>query len=216
LRFQNLSRYELPAGELRTRIVGLAQKSGIKLKQIYLLPATEGRLAGPYMIRARRLLLSDALLRTLRQRETEAILAREFVHLRRRHRDILLAAAILAPFVTYRFAHVPVVAGKLSWSGPLLIWLTPVALYMLWRRFDRIAAAGAAETTGDGAALGDAIPKIAQFNLLGLYWQRLERRFFPNGSTRESEQPLEVMPLLAQGPLVPADSEAAHRLVSGV
>jgi len=207
LRFQNLKRYELPAGELRSRIVQLAQKSGIKLKQIYLLPATEGRLAGPYMIRARRLFLSDALLRTLRRPETEAVLAREFVHLRRRHRDILLAAAIVAPFVTYRFAHLPVVAGKLSWSGLLLIWVTPVMLYLLWRRFDRIAAAGAAEITGDQTALGDALPKIAQFNLLELYWQRLERRFFPNVSTREFEQPLEVAPL--------TDSEAAEHLVSG-
>jgi Zn-dependent protease with chaperone function len=215
LRFQNLSRYELPPGELRSRIGELAQKSGIKLKQIYLLPATEGRLASPYMVRARRLLLSDALLRTLQQRETEAILAREFVHLRRRDREILLAAAILAPFVTYRFAHLPVVAGKLSWSAPLLIWVTPVMLYMLWRRFDRIAASGAVEITGNGMALRDAIPKIAQFNLLGLYWQRLERRFFPDGSTREFEEPLEVTPLVAQEAVVPADSEAAQHLVSG-
>jgi len=154
-------------------------------------------------------------LRTLRQRETAAVLAREFVHLRRRHRDILLAAAIVAPFVTYRFAHLPVVAGKLSWSGPLLIWITPVMLYLLWRRFDRIAAAGAVEITGDRSALCNAIPKIAQFNLLGLYWQRLEQRFFPNGITREFEQPLPVAPLPAQTPLVPADSEAAQRLVSG-
>jgi Zn-dependent protease with chaperone function len=207
LRFQNLRRYELPAGELRSRIVQLAQNCDIKLKQIYLLPATEGRLAGPYMIRARRLFLSDALLRTLQQSETEAVLAREFVHLRRRHRDILLAAAIVAPFVTYRFAHLPVVAGKLSWSGPLLIWVTPVMLYLLWRRFDRIAAAGAIEITGDGTALQDALPKIAQFNLLELYWQRLERRFFPNVSTREFEKPPEAAPL--------TDSEASHHLVSG-
>jgi len=61
----------------------------------------------------------------------------------------------------------------------------------------------------------DAIPKIAQFNVLGLCWQRFERRFFPNGSTREFGQPLEVMPLLTHEPLVPADSQAPHRLVSG-
>jgi Zn-dependent protease with chaperone function len=215
LRFQNLRRYELPVGELRSRIVELAQRSGIKLKQIYLLPATEGRLAGPCMIRSRRLLLSDALLRTLRQRETEAILVREFVHVRRRHRDILLAAAIVAPFLTYRFAHLPVVAGKLSWSGPLLIWVTPVMLYLLWRHFDRIAAAETARITGDTTALRYAMPKIAQFNLLGLYWQRLERRFFSNGNTREFEQPLEVAPLLSEGPVLPGNSEAPHHLVSG-
>ena len=208
LRFQHLSRYVLPAGDLRSRILELAQKARVKLKEIYLLPAAEGRLAGPYMIRSHRLFISDALLRGLRKRETEAVLASEFVHLRRHHREILIGAAVVALPLIYRFSHLPVVGG-LPWAvrGPLLVWLTPVFLYLMWRRFERTAQAEAVEVTGDGEAILDAVPKIAQFNVLGLYWRRLERRFFPNGNVRDWQQPLEALQASNKRPpsLVSAD-----------
>jgi len=209
LRFQHLNRYVLPTGDLRSRILELAQKAGVKLKEIYLLPAAEGRLAGPYMIRSHRLFISDALLRGLRKRETEAVLTSEFVHLRRHHREILIGAAVVALPLIYRFSHLSVVAGILPWAvrGPLLVWLTPVFLYLMWRRFERTAQAEAVEVTGDGEAILDAAPKIAQFNVLGLYWRRFEGRFFPNGNARDWQQPLEALPVSNKRPpsLVSAD-----------
>jgi Zn-dependent protease with chaperone function len=184
LRFQDLSRYQLPAGDLRSRILELAQNAGVKLREIYLLPSAEGRLAGPYMLRGRRLFVSDAMLRVLQKSETEAVLSREFVHLRRRHREIVLGLAVAALPLIYRFSHLSFVEGWLPWAvrGPLLVWLTPVALYLLWRRFERVAEREAAAITGGAGALFDALPKLAQFNLLGLYWRRFEQRFFPNGT----------------------------------
>ncbi len=216
MRFQNLSRYELPAGDLRSRILELAQKAGVKLAGIYLLPAAEGRLAGPYMIRRRRLFLSDAMLRLLRKPETEAVLAREFVHLRRHHRDIILAMAVLALPLIYRFANLPSVAG-IPWAvrGPLLVWLTPVLLYLLWRRFDRVAEAEAASLTGDAAALVDALPRLAQCNVIALYWRRFERRFFPNGSEREWQQELQMLPVTTRESLVGDPSGGPKQFVSG-
>ena len=193
LRLQNLSRYELPAGDLRTRILELAQKMGVKLKAIYLLPAAEGRLSGPFMIRRQRLFLSDVLLRGLSKREIEASLARELVHLQHHHREILTGAAIVALPLIYRFSHLAVVAGRLPWGvrGPLLVWLTPLLLYLLWRRFERMARAEAGAVTGDTEAILDAVPKIARFNVLALYWLRFERRFFPNGNVSDWRQPLD-------------------------
>ena len=216
MRFQNLSRYELPAGDLRSRILELAQKAGVKLAGIYLLPAAEGRLAGPYMVRRRRLFLSDAMLRLLRKPETEAVLAREFVHLRRHHRDIILALAVLALPLIYRFANLPSVAG-IPWAvrGPLLVWLTPVLLYLLWRRFDRVAEAEAASLTGDAAALVDALPRLAQCNVIALYWRRFERRFFPNGSEREWQQELQMLPVATRESLVSDPSGGPKQFVSG-
>ncbi len=217
VRLQNLSRYELPAGDLRSHILELAQKAGIKLEQIYLLPAAEGRLSGPYLVRRRRLLLSDALLRCLRKNETEAVLAREFVRLRRHHRGIVLGLAILAQPLIYRFAHLPLVAGKLPWAvrGPLLVWLTPVLLYLLWRRFERTADAEAGEVTGNSEALANALPKIAQLNIIGLYWRKFERRFFPNGGPLDLRLPLEVSPVPGEGELVGTSSADTKGLVSG-
>jgi Zn-dependent protease with chaperone function len=217
LRLQKLSRYELPPGDLRSRILELALNAGVTLKKIYLLPAAEGRLSSPYMIRRHRLLLSDVLLRVLRKNETEAVLAREFVHLRRHHRAILLGSAVVSLPLIYRFSHLAMVEGRLPWAlrGPLLVWITPVMLYLLWRRFERTADAEAVELTGDGDALSSALPKIAQLNIIGLYWRRLEQRFFPNGSAAYLQQPPDVPSAHEEGALVGANAGDTKRLVSG-
>jgi len=196
-RFQDLHRYELPAGELRTSILELAQKAGVTLKEVYLLPSAEGRLGSPYMIRGRRLFISEAMLHFLEQRETEAVLARAFVHQRRHHYDIIVSIAATALPVIYRFSHIPFVASTLPWAirGPLLVWLTPVFLYLLWRRFERDAQRETAAVTGDAEALSTALPRIAQLNILGLYWRRFEWRFFPNGNHRDRQRDLPGLPV---------------------
>ncbi len=196
-RFQDLGRYELPAGELRTSILELAEKSGVTLKEVYLLPSAEGRLGGPYLIRGRRLFISEAMLHFLEKRETEAVLARAFVHQRRHHYDIIVAIAAMALPVIYRFSHLPLVAGTLPWAirGPLLVWLTPVFLYLLWRRFERDAEGEAAAIIGDTEALSTALPRIAQLNILGLYWRHFEWRFFPNGTLRDRQRDLPGLPV---------------------
>jgi len=196
-RFQDLRRYELPPGELRTSILELAEKAGYALKEIYLLPSAEGRLGGPYMIRGRRLLVSEAMLHFLEKRETEAVLTRAFVHERRHHYDIIVGLAASALPLIHRFSHLGIVASTLPWAirGPLLVWLTPVLLYLLWRRFDRDAARETAALTGDTDSLSTALPKLAQLNVLGLYWRRFETRFFPNGNDRDRQRELPGLPV---------------------
>jgi Zn-dependent protease with chaperone function len=206
LQFQNLGRHTLPSGELRSRIIELAQKAGVRLKEIYVLPAVDGRLDAPYMVRRHRLFLSDVLLK-LPKRETEAIVTREFVHLRYRHHDMLTGVAIVALPLIYRFSHLSAVAG-VPWAvrGPLLVWLTPVVLYLLWRRFERTADAEASEITHDRESVLNAPLKLAQFNLISLYWLKFERRF-RNGKTDEAPpepQPAAAPP--APKRLVSADS----------
>jgi Zn-dependent protease with chaperone function len=216
LRFQGLTRYTLPAGDLRSRILELAQKAGVKLKEVYVLPAAEGRLAAPLMVRRRRLFLSDALFRALRKNEVEAVLAREFTHVRSYHRAIVLCIAVLALPLAYRLSHLPALAA-IPWAvrGPLLIWITPVLLYLLWRRFERVAETQSAAITGNADALLTALPAITRFNVLALYWRKFERRFIPNRSARDWRQPLETAePAPARQVLVPAPSHADGRLVS--
>jgi Zn-dependent protease with chaperone function len=195
-RFQDLRRYELPDGELRASILELAEKAGVGLAEVYLLPSAEGRLGGPYMILGRRLFMSEAMLHFLQQRETEAVLARAFVHERRHHYNIVLLIAAAALPLIHRFSHLGFVAGVLPWAirGPLLVWLTPVFLYLLWRRFERAAEQVAAAVTGDAEALATALPRIAQLNVLGLYCRRLEWRFFP-GSNRDRQRELPGVPV---------------------
>lgn len=197
LRFQDLGRYELPAGDLRSRILELAQKSGFALKGIYLLPSAEGRLSGAYMIRGRRLFVSESMLHFLHKQETEAVLVRAFVHERRHHYDIIVGLAASALPLIHRFSHLGIVAGALPWAirGPLLVWLSPPLLYLLWRRFERDAAAGTATVTGDAELLGTALPKLAQLNLMALYWRRFEWRFFPGDTRPKSQSGLPGVPV---------------------
>ena len=196
-RFQDLRRYELPAGELRTSILELAEKAGVTLKEVYLLPSAEGRLSGAYMIRGRRLFVSEAMLHFLQKQETEAVLVRAFVHEHRHHYDIIVGLAAAALPLIHRFSHLGIVAGILPWAirGPLLVWLTPVLLYLLWRRFDRVAERETASITGDSQALVTALPKLAQLNVFGFYWRRFETRFFPNGIDRDRQGELPGVPV---------------------
>ena len=213
LRFQNLSRYELPAGELRDQILTLAGQAGVSLKQIYLLPASEGRLASPFMSRNRSLLLSDYLLRLLQKRELEAVLARELAHVKRYHRALMLGATVVALPLIYRFSNLPMIAGQLPWAvrGPLLVWLTPLFLYLLWRRFERDAESAAVAATGDAEAMLAALPKIAQSNLIGNYFRRLECRFWPNGMWRE-QPATDPLTTLSGGQLATSSNDASRAM----
>ena len=210
-RFQNLSRYELPAGDLRDHILALARQAGVSLKQIYLLPASEGRLASPLMSRQGRLLLSDYLLRLLPKRELDVVLAREMAHVKRYHTALMLGATVVALPLIYRFSNLPVIADQLPWAvrGPLLVWLTPLFLYLLWRRLERDAESAAVAATGDPDAMVAALPKIAQCNLIGNYFRRLEWRFWPNGLWR-SRPEADLMTALSGGPLVSSGSDGSR------
>ena len=86
-----------------------------------------------------------------------------------------------------------------------MVWLTPVALYSLWRRFERTTDVEAARLTGDAKAVLDAPMKVAEFNALSLYIRRLEARFFPNRNVSEPTPTSEV----------PTKPHAPERLVSG-
>ena len=199
--FQDLHRYALPAGELRTSILELAEKAGVKLKEAYLLPAAEGRLSGANLIRGRRLFVSEAMLHFLQKSETEAVLTRAFVHERRYHYGIIVALATVALPLIHRFSHLGIVANSLPWAirGPLLVWMTPVLLYLLWRRFERDAVRETASVSGDAESLSRALAKLAQFNVLGLYWRRFELRFFPNRYDRNRQRELPGLPGRAVG-----------------
>ena len=90
--------------------------------------------------------------------------------------------------------------------GPLLVCITPVLLYLMWRLFERTAEAESVELTGNSEALANALPKIAQLNVIGWYWRRLEQRLFPNGSAIDLQLAPAVFPTPEEGALVGANA----------
>src|SRR6185295_17656777 len=72
-------------GRLRDRIVELAEKAGVKIGQIYLLPTGKGQMANAFAASGNNLLLTDCLIKGLTEREMDAVIAHELTHLKHRH-----------------------------------------------------------------------------------------------------------------------------------
>jgi Zn-dependent protease with chaperone function len=204
LKWQKLNRYVPGEGELRARLRALENKSGVKLRQVYLLPAAEGRMPAPLLTRRRHLLLSDYLLANFSKREVDAVLAREMGHLKRYHRQILLAAVVLSVPAVYWLAQWPALQTlPRMLRGPMMLWLMPVFLYFLWRHFERAAERDAAAWTADPEAVLTALPKLARANLMGAFFRRWEERLLPRGEVRPLAVALPAPPAAADTYVAP-------------
>lgn len=102
----------LTAGELRNKVFGLAARLGVRLSQIFVLPAGKGQVANAFAAKSGIVIFTDYLLAHLNKREVDAIAAHELAHLRYKHptkRTIAFFAAMFLPF--YFKAVTSVLAG---------------------------------------------------------------------------------------------------------
>jgi Zn-dependent protease with chaperone function len=91
----------LTTGELRDRIFALAGRLGVRVNQIFILPAGKGQVANAYAAQNRVVMFTDYLLEHLNKREVDAVAAHELAHLRHKHpgkRLLVLGAVLLLPY----------------------------------------------------------------------------------------------------------------------
>ncbi|MBF2049347.1 MAG: M48 family metalloprotease [Elainella sp. C42_A2020_010] len=154
----------LTSGELRDRIFALAQRAGIPLKQIYLMPSAKAQGANAFAIQGNSLLLTTDLLRYLNKREIDAIVAHELAHLQYRHPQILQAILVVVVVAIMISTSVAAIGGT-------SLLLTPVAgIVLLWlyyayaRRFEYAADRQAAWLTCDPTPLITGLVKLAHLS----------------------------------------------------
>jgi Zn-dependent protease with chaperone function len=90
----------LTTGELRDRIFSLAQRLGVEVKQIFILPSGKGQVANAFAARNGIVMFTDYLLEHLNKREVDGVAAHELAHLRYKHPAKIgfgLLAAIFLP-----------------------------------------------------------------------------------------------------------------------
>lgn len=189
MKAMDLTPHALETGEMRDRVFALAAKAGVKLRQIYVLPAGKGNLANAFASHAGHVLVSDYLLRTLSKREVDAVMAHEVAHLRRRHPAAMRLAFVLAIAVPIALAVVlPMnpesVSGRLTAHVPLVLAAGLFLAYQLSRRLERSADAGAAALTGDPEAMITSLAKLMRLNLMPLEWGRWFERTITHPSTQ--------------------------------
>ena len=201
------------SGELRDRIFALAAKVGVKVQQVFIMPAARTQTANAFAARNGIVMFTDYLLQRLDKREVDAIAAHELTHLRHKHpaklQMVLLAVILLPGAFTYSLNFVAAgimrlvrlaspaqgIRAQLAVSSFLyrfdqsawrdVAWFTMGfgLFYLLARRFEKTADLGAVNATGDGAALITGLVKVSSLNLMPLRWGRVTGATLTHPST---------------------------------
>lgn len=180
----------LPEGELRTRLMDLANRTGFKAATIEVMDGSKRSGHSNAFFtgfgRFRRIVLFDTLIAQLTPEELEAVLAHEVGHYRRGHipKTLALSAAIqlgafaaiawlaASPwfnpafgFPAHQLAPSFLLFGLLS--GAVMFWFTPLG-NILSRKHEYEADAFARDAVGGVGPLVAALRKLAQKNLSNL------------------------------------------------
>jgi STE24 endopeptidase len=186
----------LPAGTLRERLFGLAQRADFPTRSIELMDGSKrSRHSNAFFTgfgRFRKIVLFDTLVEQLGESELESVLAHEIGHYKKRHvlkgigvsiAGVIIAFAAIACLARQQwfcrafgfefhpgFAAADVVPAMLLFAllaGTITFWFSP--LIHIWsRRFEYEADAFARATMGEAHSLVQALRKLSQKNLSNL------------------------------------------------
>lgn len=182
----------LPEGELRERLMELADRTGFQASTILVMDgsrrSTHSNAFFTGFGRFRRIVLFDTLIHQLQRPELEAVLAHEIGHYKRGHIPRMLVLSAL--MVLIAFAAIAYLARS-DWfyagfgfasaehsvapafllfallSGLVTFWLTPI-INKLSRKHEYEADAFARAAVGSPAPLLDALRKLSEKNLSNL------------------------------------------------
>jgi Zn-dependent protease with chaperone function len=111
----------LTTGELRDRVFALAARMGVKVSQVFVLPAGKGQVANAYASAKNFVMFTDYLLQHLTKREVDAVAAHELAHLEHKHPGKRVIAFIAALFLPSYF----------PWISGILMSLIAIPLGLL-------------------------------------------------------------------------------------
>jgi len=176
--------HALTSGDLRDVAFAIAQRLGVPLQQIYLIPSGKGRMANAFARTGNTIAFTDYLLSQMTKREVNFVVAHELTHLQKKHPNKLAGivggvAAGLTMVVTM-FRSFLDLSSYFTYAA--IIVASTVITYTFTRRFEYEADAGAVAATGDPQAAICALFKLAQLNLHPLQWSRWSEKWITHPS----------------------------------
>jgi len=221
----------LTTGELRDAAFGMAQRLGVKLQQIYVIPAGKAQMANAFARTGNTIAFTDYLLQRMSRREVNYILGHELSHLRLKHLQKLSFA-----FVGSLFAGIFLLTALRASLPPspffrygILFSVMTLGPYFWSRRFEFAADAGAVQATGDPEAAISALFKLASLNMHPLHWGKWSEQWLTHPSTlrraqaiaRKASIPIERVPEIARTAaqtdshyVIPASAIAGNKILS--
>jgi len=182
----------LSSGDLRDRAFHMAERLGVKLQQVYLIPSGKGQMANAFARTGNTISFTDFLLRRMSQREVDYVMAHELNHLKFKHPAKLsyvfsaafgIAVGVALAVMRLHFFHDSII-GRYA----LIFTIVSIFPYFWSRRFEYVADAGAVATTGDPRAAISALFKLAELNMLPIHWGKWREKWLTHPSSMRRAQ----------------------------
>jgi Zn-dependent protease with chaperone function len=176
--------HAVTTGELRDRAFAIAQKAKAKLNQLYVLPAERMRMANAFAHAASNIFLTDYLLKNLSRREVDAVIGHEVAHLQKKH----LRTRLLVMFALFLAVTCAAIWSD-KWipsefpTGPVVYGFILLLMFLISRRNEFAADAGAVKLTGDAEAMITALARITRLNTMPIQWGKLDEKLLTHPST---------------------------------
>jgi len=180
----------LTSGELRDAAFNMAHRLGVKLQQVYVIPAGKVQMANAFARTGNTIAFTDYLLQRMTRREVDYIVGHELTHLRLKHLRKLSSAIVgcLVACITLQSMLGIFLPTSAFLRYALFFVIVTVGTYFWSRRFEFQADAGAVETTGDPQAAISALFKLASLNMHPLQWSKWSEKWLTHPSTLRRAQ----------------------------
>jgi len=186
LKLSGMQPHALTTGALRDRAFEMAQRLGVKLQQVYLIPSGKGQMANAFSSSAHHISFTDVLLQRMSAREIDFVMGHELTHLKHKHPSklamIRLGGLFLGVIVASFMAFVPAINSQLVRYFIIFGCMTSLP-YFVSRRFEYSADAGAVNITGDPRAAISALFKLSELNMMPTQWSRWSEEWLTHPSS---------------------------------
>jgi len=179
----------LTTGDLRDHAFGMAQHLGVKLQQVYVVPAGKGQMANAFARTGNTIAFTDFLLQRMSRAEVNYVLGHELTHLNSSTREKSLPPGcqhVRAFFVVGMVAPFGMESPVLRYGIILAIVTFFPAFWS--RRFEVAADAGAVQLTGDPRSAISALFKLSSLNMMPLHWSNWSEKWLTHPSSLRRAQ----------------------------
>jgi len=190
LKLTGMQPQALSSGELRDRAFAMAERLGVKLQQVYLIPSGKGQMANAFARTSNTISFTDFLLKRMTQREVDYVMAHELTHLKLRHPAKLGYAYMASFFLAFGALRLaaPYLHASVAERYALIFLVVSIFPYFWSRRFEYSADAGAVAATGDPRAAISALFKLSELNMTPIHWSKWREKWLTHPSSMRRAQ----------------------------